>query len=52
MSNSINLSLLGLPQLNPDGLGARFIEEEVWHMIHTLLPNKTPKPDRFTMRFL
>jgi hypothetical protein len=51
-SNSINLDILGLPQLNPDGLRARFMEEEVWNTIHALPPDKASEPDRFTVRFL
>jgi hypothetical protein len=51
-SNSINLDVLDQSQLNPDGLGARFTEEEVWNIIRTLPPNKALGPDRFTTKFL
>jgi hypothetical protein len=49
--NTINLPLLGLHQHNPEGLGDKFTKEEVWTMIHALLPDKAPGPDGFTMRF-
>jgi hypothetical protein len=41
-----------LSQLNPDGLGARFMEEEVWNTIRVLPPDKALEPNGFTMRFL
>jgi hypothetical protein len=49
--NTINLPLLGLHQLNPEGLGDKFMKEEVWTTIHALLPDKAPGLDGFTVRF-
>jgi hypothetical protein len=42
--NLINLTSLGLPKLNPAGLGIRFMEEEVWQTIRALPTDKAPSP--------
>jgi hypothetical protein len=41
-ANSINLELLDLPSLDLHGLGNRFTEEEVLHVIRSLRPDKAP----------
>jgi hypothetical protein len=51
-SNSINLDLLNLPCLDPAGMGACFTEVEVWATIKGLPPDKSPRSDGFTTRFL
>jgi hypothetical protein len=51
-SNSINLDLLDLPQLDLDHLSSCFTEQEVWNVIRSLPPDRAPRPDRFTARFL
>jgi hypothetical protein len=43
-ANSINLELLDLPSLDLHGLGNRFTEEEVLHVIRSLRPDKAPRP--------
>jgi hypothetical protein len=48
----INLDLLDLPQLNLFELPKRFTEEEVHRVIHSLPPNKAPRPDGFMAHFL
>jgi hypothetical protein len=47
-SNSINLTMLGLLQLNADVLEAKFTEKEAWNTIRAL----SPEPNGFTARFL
>jgi hypothetical protein len=49
-SNGINLHFLDLPRVDPAGMSGRFTKEE--GIIRALPPNKAPRPDGFTARFL
>jgi hypothetical protein len=50
--STINLDLLDLPHPNPVGMCERFTEEDIWLVIHSLPPDKTPGLDSLTARFL
>jgi hypothetical protein len=47
-ANAISLHNLDLPRLNLASLCKRFIEEEVWAVIRSLLPDKAPGPNSFS----
>jgi hypothetical protein len=51
-AHAINLQLLDISKLNLSKLGERFTEAEVWQVIRSLSPDKSPGPDGFTARFL
>jgi hypothetical protein len=48
----INLGCLDLPRHDLSSLCDRFMEEEVWATIRSLPPDKAPRTDGFTSRFL
>jgi hypothetical protein len=50
--NSLNLDILNLPRMDLMELGDHFTEGEVMAVIQGLLPDKVPRPDGFTRRFL
>jgi hypothetical protein len=50
--HSINPSLLDLPRRKLPELSARFMEQELWQVIQSLLPDKALGPDGFTTRYL
>jgi hypothetical protein len=49
---SIDLDVLDLSCPSLGHLSHQFSEEEVWTVVCSLLPNKAPGPDGFTVRFL
>jgi hypothetical protein len=51
-ANAINLHNLNLPRLSLASLCERFIEEDVWAVIRSLLPDKASGSDSFSARFL
>jgi hypothetical protein len=51
-TNAINLEFLDLLQIDPVGMDGHFTEEEVWSIIRVLPPDKAPRLDDFTARFL
>jgi hypothetical protein len=50
--HSINPSLLDLSRRKLPELSARFMEQELWQVIQSLLPDKALGPDGFTTRYL
>jgi hypothetical protein len=50
-ANAISLHNLDRPRLNLASLCKRFIEEEVWAVIRSLLPDKAPGPNSFSAWF-
>lgn len=51
-SHMTDLERFGIPSINLSGLDDRFTEDEVWSVIKEPHPDKSPRPDGFTTRFL
>lgn len=50
-SKTLNLAAFHHKHFNLQQLDKPISEQEVWEVIKTLPPDKTPRPDRFTGRF-
>lgn len=48
---SIDLRFLGMEELDLSDLDAVFSEEEVWHVIKEMHPDRAPGPDGFSAAF-
>jgi hypothetical protein len=47
----LDFELLSIPKINLSSMARCFSEEEVWGVIHSLPPDKSTGPDRFTGLF-
>jgi hypothetical protein len=48
---SLNLAALDLPMIDTNELELPFSKKEIWEVIKSLPPDKSPGPDDFTTRF-